>query len=490
MTKRVVVIGAGIGGLAVAALLAKNKFQVTLVEKNNSLGGRARSFSKNGFMFDMGPSWYLMPEIFEGFFNQFDLKTKDLFTLKKLNPHYRIFFENLPPIDIVDDLNTNLNFFESLEKGAKNNVKKYLKESERLYKLAIKNFIYQSYDNLSFLFDKKIINSKASLQTFGSMDNYLKKFTKNDYIKKILSYTIVFLGGSPKNTPALFSMLSHVDFNQGVFYPQGGIISLINSLENICKSQKVKIIKNFEVTSIMIDNGKVIGVKSKSKKIFSDYVISNADLAFTETKLLPEKYQSYPQKYWDKKTIAPSAFILYLGLNKKITKLKHHNLILVNDWEKHFNQIFTHPNWPEKPSYYVCVPSKSDPLVAPKGFENLFILVPIASGLKDTLKKRNKYKDQIISDLENILNQEIKEDIIFKKTFSLNDFKNDYNSYKGTALGLSHTMMQSAFFRPNNRSKKLKNLFFVGQYTNPGIGMPMCVISAEIVAKKIKDDQV
>lgn len=487
--KKVIIIGAGIGGLSAAALLAKKGYSVTILEKNKQPGGRAGVFSAKGFKFDMGPSWYLMPDVFENFYKEFGKKPSDYLTLKKLDPSYKIFFSETDNTAIPGKYTDVLKLFENMEKDGKKKLEKYMENSEFLYKKSLETFLYNDYRKLTDFFRPDVIKNGAKLHLFENMDSFTKKYFMSDKLRKILLYNIVFLGGTPSNTPALYSLMSYVDFKMGVFYPMGGITEFINSLVSLCKDYNVKIKYGEDVKSIKISGNKAEKIVTQKGIYEADIIISNADYHFTETKLLSKNYQTYPENYWKKKTIAPSAFILYMGVKKKLPKLEHHNLYLDTDWTLHFESIFNKPAWPDKPSYYVCAPSKTDKSVAPKGMENLFVLVPVAAGLKDTPAIRKKYTDQIIQHLEGLIGEPFKKDIVYLKTFAHNDFSELYNSYKGSALGLSHTLLQSALFRPGHKSKKVKNLYYTGANNHPGIGMPTCLISSQIVAGLIEKDE-
>lgn len=484
--KHTIVIGAGIGGLATAALLGKKGYQVTVLEKNADLGGRARVWKSKGFTFDMGPSWYLMPDVFERYFALFDKKPSDFFQLKRLDPNYRIFFSDHEHLDIAAELDKNLKLFEKIEPGFSARFKEYLQQSKYQYEVAMSEFIYKQYTSVFDFFNKRMLTEGRKMKVYESLDKYISRFTQSDKIKKILEYSIVFLGGSPKNVPAFYSLMSHIDFNMGVFYPEGGISKTIEAFEKLCKDHHVKILPNQEVTQIEVSEAKAHTVKTKKASYQADLVISNADYPFTETQLLDSKWQTYPEKYWKKRTLAPSAFILYLGIKGRVKNLSHHNLFFANDWMKHFDEIFDQPALPNKPSYYVCCPSVTDPTVAPEGCENLFILVPVASGLEDSEDTRQVYADKIINHFEGLIHEKLQNRIVVQRIFSQRDFAEDYNAYQGTALGLAHTLMQTAIFRPANKSKKVKNLYYVGQYTQPGIGMPMCLISAQLTAERIE----
>ena len=487
--KKVVIIGAGIGGLATAALLGKEGYQVTVIEKNKMTGGRAAIWKSKGFTFDMGPSWYLMPDVFDNFFKKFGKKASDLMDLRRLDPNYRVFFKKGDYSDLSANMKKNYALFESLEAGSGKKIKKFLDKAKSEYELAMKYILYKEFRSFKDFLSFDLMREGRKINITKSLDKYLKSFTKSKRIQQILMYSIVFLGGSPKKTPSFYSILSHVDFNLGVFYPMGGIYMLIRSLQKLSENNKVKIITNKSVTKIVVKDGKATGVRVDGKEYPADIVVSNADYAFTELNLLDSKYQTYSKKYWKKRTLAPSAFLLYLGLNKKYPSLKHHTLSFANDWEHHFDQIFTKPSYPDAPSLYICTPSKTDPSVAPKGCENVFVLVPISPFIKDTQKMRDEYANFILTQVEELIGDNLRDHIVVKRTFSVSDFKNEYNAYEGTALGLAHTLSQTALFRPSMKSKKVDNLYYVGQYTQPGIGMPMCLISAELASKRIYEEQ-
>lgn len=487
--KKVIIIGGGIGGLATAALLGKAGYQVTLIEKNKHVGGRASVWKSKGFSFDMGPSWYLMPDVFENFFAKFNKKAKDLLRLKRLDPHYRVYFGQHDYIDISLDMGKNDALFESLEVGSSIRIRNFLQKAKHDYDIAMRYLLYKEFKSLKDFLTIDLMREGRKLNLFQNLDQYVKSIVKNKKIQQILMYPIVFLGGSPKKTPSFYSILSHVDFNLGVFYPMGGIYSIIAALESLAKENGVKIITNKPVSKIVVKNSVAIGVRAGNNTYLADCIISNADYAFTELHLLDTEYQTYTEVYWKKRTIAPSAFILYLGLNKNIPSLKHHTLSFAHDWELHFDQIFSRPSYPDSPSFYICAPSKTDSSVAPKDCENLFILVPISPFIKDTRKKKRAYADFILGEVEKLLDENIRDHIVVHKIFSVNDFKDCYNAYQGTALGLAHTLKQTALLRPAMKSKKVNNLYYVGQYTQPGVGMPMCLISAELVSRRIYEEQ-
>ncbi len=481
-TSKAIIIGAGFGGLAAAALLAKDGYDVEVFEKNNQPGGRAQVWKKDGFLFDMGPSWYLMPDVFEKFFGEFGRKPSDFFKLKRLDPSYRIWFGENDYIDMPTDLSEIKKIFAKLEVDGDKKLEKYLAQAKYQYDVAMDRFIYRSYNSWKDILDKQLMVEGAKLNVFGSMGKLAEKYFDSEKARKILLYTIVFLGGSPKVTPALYSIMTHIDFSLGVWYPMEGINKVALAIESLGKKHGAKFHYSKAVDEIIVEEGKAVGVRIGKKINKADLVVVNADYHFAETCLLESKYQSYPEKYWKKKTVAPSALIFYLGISKKIKNLQHHTLFFDGDWEAHFENIFSNPSWPRSdPSFYVCAPSKTDNTVAPKNMENLFVLIPVASGLDDNEGTREKYFEQVIDRMEKLTRESIKEHIIVKRSFAHKDFAKEYNAYKGTALGLAHTLSQTAFLRPKQKSDKVQNLFYTGQYTHPGIGMPITLISSSIL---------
>ncbi len=486
--QKIVIIGSGFGGLSAAAFLAADGHDVTVVEKNDQPGGRAMIWQEKGFQFDMGPSWYTMPEIVDKFFNEFGEKASDYYQLVRLSPSYRVFFGKDDVLDIPDSMDKINQLFDSLEPDGAKKLAKFLKQAKYQYDVSVESFLYKEYRNLGDMFNRRMLFEGAKLHLFDNMESFTKRFFTNERARKLLQYTLVFLGGAPKKTPALYALMAYIDYALGIWYPLGGIHVFVQSLVNLATKQGVKFVFNQEVTEIVVDNGRATGVKTSNNFFPADIVISNADYQHTETKLLSSKFQSYSSAYWQKRVVAPSAFLLYLGLNTKIPQLDHHNLFLHNDWVNHFNTIFDKPSWPDKPSYYINCPSKTDPSVAPAGKETFFLLVPIASGLEDSPLIRQNYQNKILQEIENLIDFPIRQHVEVARSFSIADYQEYYNAFKGTALGLSHTLKQTAFFRPKHRSKKVKNLFYTGQYTHPGIGMPVTLISSQIVRDIIRQD--
>tara|TARA_A100001037_G_scaffold287461_1_gene296943 strand:+ start:2583 stop:4085 length:1503 start_codon:yes stop_codon:yes gene_type:complete len=488
LDKSAIIIGAGIGGLSCACFLAQQGIQVTVVEKNEQIGGRASILEKDGFKFDMGPSWYLMPDVFERFFGFFGRKPEDYYELIRLDPHYRIFFKDQKNVDIVADLEQNKILFEGMERGAGDALVRYLDNSKMTYELGMQKFVYKDRPRLRDYLSLDVLLNAHKISLVRSMQNHVNNYFSNKKLQQIVQYTLVFLGGSPKNTPALYNLMSHVDFNLGVYYPEGGIGRVISSIAKMGEELGVEYKLGFEVDSIEEEGG-LFAVRSKNAEIIeANIVVSNADYGHTEQVLLPEDKRQFDDKYWKSRTYAPSAFLIYLGIEGEIDPLIHHNLVLPIDWEGHFEEIFTDPAWPTDPAYYICAPSDTDDSVAPKGHSNLFILVPISVDVEDEEHMRQKYRDKILADIAENVGVDLRNKIVLEEHFSVSDFARRYNSSKGTALGLAHTLKQTGPIRPDNRSRKLKGMYFTGGYTRPGIGVPMCLISGEHTAEAIIKD--
>ncbi|NNE98824.1 MAG: phytoene desaturase [Pyrinomonadaceae bacterium] len=488
MNKRVAVIGSGIGGLGAAGLFAKKGYEVTVLEKNANFGGRANVFEHEGFRFDMGPSWYLAPDLFEHYFNLVGEEISDHLELARLEPSYRIFFKGEKEnIDIHSNIETDSATFDAIEPGSGNNLKKYLKQSEYQYNVATQHFMYKNYDSVFDFFNKRVMTEGQKLSVFSKMHKFVSKFFKTRKLQQIMEYTMVFLGTSPYEAPALYNLMSHMDFNQGVFYPQGGFYALIEALVAIAEKNGAEVRNNAEVAEIVVENGRTTGVRLTGGEFVSaDLVISNADMWFTETKLLDKSSRTYSERYWRKKIMAPSAFILYLGIKEKIPSLIHHNLLFSKDWRKNFDDIYKDPCLPAEPSLYVCAPSVTDADTAPDGKENLFVLVPIASGLSITEDEKESYADKILDLIADEMRiPGLREKVEYQRIYTVDNFASDYHSFRGSALGLAHNLWQTAIFRPKNHSKKVENLFYVGAGTNPGIGTQICLISAELVYKRV-----
>jgi phytoene desaturase len=488
--KSVIIIGGGIGGLALAGMLGKAGYQVTIVEKNESVGGRARIFRDSGFMFDMGPSWYMMPDVFEHFFSVVGEDINDYYKLEKLAPSYQITLKSDgKSYKFYADMEKNKALFESIEPGAGQVLEDFLNETKWQYELSKAEFMYKNYNSIRDFMTLRVMRQGAKLPLFKKQKQIIDKKFKSEILRKALQYQTVLLGTAPGDTPGIYTLMNYVDLVLGEWYPDGGIRAVPGSLEAIARKYGAHVVLNAPVKQIIVENDVAQGVLLENgETLYADIVVSNADVHHTDTRLLPSAYQTKSDKYWDSRTLAPSAFILYLGVKGKLPQMEHHNLLFPQDWQKGFDQIFKTPQWPEDPAFYVCMPSKTDASVAPVDHENLFVLVPIASGLEYTDDFARAYGDKVIAEIAQYYDiPDFAERIVVRHHYSVKDFIADYNAFKGTALGLAHTLGQTAIFRPNNVHPKIKNMYYVGAGTNPGIGMPICLISAELAYKRIEN---
>ncbi len=485
MKKKTIVVGGGFGGMTAAAYLAREGHQVTLLEKNDQVGGRARVWHSDGFTFDMGPSWYLMPEVFEQFFADFGVSRDRYYDLYRLNPYYRVFFDSNKTVDVNGDRGAVEQLFEQLEPGGADKLQRYLQQAEYKYNVAMEQFLYKEYRSVFQFLNRRLMTEGLKLNVFSKLDNFVERYFRDPRAKQILEYAMVFLGSSPKNAPALYSIMSHVDLNLGVYFPHGGMTSLVGGLRKLLDELGVELHTETPAGRIVVSNGAVAGVEAGDRRFDADAVVVNADYAWAETNLLAPEHRSYSPRYWNSRVMAPTMFIVYLGLNRKLPQLVHHNLYFTNPWDDHFHAIFDKPRWPDSFSYYISCASYDDPSVAPADHENLFFLVPVAAGLDDSEEIRAQWYEKVLSHFEQLIGQSVRENIVTSRIYSHRDFAADYNAFKGTALGISHTLGQTAVFRPSHRSKKVQRLFYSGQYTHPGVGVPMTFISSKIIGEAI-----
>lgn len=488
---KVIIIGAGVGGLASANLLAKSGYEVHVYEKNDQLGGRAGQFVKDGFTFDTGPSWYLMPGVFERYYEKLGTSAKKELSLKRLTPAYKVYSGDEQPLTITGDLKKDSKLFESIEPGAGNALKTYVEKSTETYKLSLKYFLYSNFEHKSELINKEVLSRSREFITLASspMHRYVKRFFKSNKLQQIMEYPTVFLGSSPYNAPAIYSLMSSLDFDEGVYYPKGTMYSVVESLVRLGKKYGVHYHLKKPIESIIVDNKKAIGVRTKNGSVITaDYVLSNADLHFTETQLLAKEHQSYPEKYWAKKEPSPSALLMYLGVKGKIPEFEHHTLLFTDDWKANFSAIFKHKTVPKPASLYISKTSASDK-TAPKGNENIFVLVPLPAGIKLNPSQANELADEYLDQIYKTTGVDLKSRTVTRTLFGPNDFDEKYNSWQSSMLGPSHKLTQSAFFRTPNKSKKVQNLYYVGASTVPGVGVPMCLISAELVLQRLEKDR-
>lgn len=482
---RIAVIGSGFAGLSAACFLGQAGNDVTVFEKNAIAGGRARFFESDGFKFDMGPSWYWMPDVFERFFKAFDKSTSDYYSLTRLDPSYRIIYQRGDLLDIPAGVDSLKAMFESLEKGSAAHLDRFLEEGKFKYEIGINKLVYKPGLSLTEFFDINLIKGALKLHVLQSISTYIKKFFHNQKLVQLLEFPVLFLGATPENTPALYSLMNYADMALGTWYPQGGMYKVVQAMVDLGESMGVKFEYNANVQSIELNHTKAKGLVINGSFQPFDFIVAGADYHHVEQTLLPETHRRYSKSYWDTRVMAPSSLIFYLGINKKINGLLHHTLFFDHDFKQHAKEIYETPKWPTAPQFYVSCPSKTDPTVAPPGSENLFILIPVAPGLKDTVEVREKYFNLVMTRLENLVGQDVRKHIVFKKSYAHRDFISDYNAFKGNAYGLANTLRQTANLKPGIVNKKVPNLFYTGQLTVPGPGVPPSIISGEVVAKQV-----
>ncbi|WP_162126062.1 phytoene desaturase family protein [Flavobacterium phycosphaerae] len=482
MKKQIKIIGSGFSSLAAACYLAQQGHEVTIYEKNATIGGRARQLKKDGFTFDIGPTWYWMPDVFERFFADFGKKPSDYYELIKLSPAYQVYFGINDFVTIADNLPEIIIAFETIEKGSGQKLAAFMKEAQGNYDIAIKDLVYRP--GVSPLELVTLETAKKVNQFFGNISKDIRKRFTNSKLIQILEFPVLFLGAKPSDTPSFYSFMNFADFGLGTWHPKNGMYSVILAMEKLAKELGVTIITEANIEKINVDNGIVTSLTVNGETIKGDIIVSGADYHHSES-LLDEKYRGYKERYWENRTFAPSSLLFYVGFDKKIEHVEHHTLFFDVDFDEHAKAIYDNPEWPDEPLFYASFPSKTDKNSAPDGKEAGIFLIPLAPGLEDIPEVREEYFEKIITRFEKLTQQSVRESIIFKESFCVNDFIKEYNSYKGNAYGLANTLLQTAFLRPKLKSKKVSNLYFTGQLTVPGPGVPPALISGKLVAELI-----
>lgn len=480
--KKIIVVGSGFSSISVASYLTQEGHKVEIFEKNEMPGGRARQFKRDGFTFDIGPSWYWMPDVFDSYFGDFGKKVADYYKLEKLDPGYEVYFDNQESIKIGDSLEKIYAAFEEEEAGSSVPLKRFIKKAADNYDIAIKDLVYRP--GISPL----ELVTPATIKKVGYFLSTIKKEVMKEFnnprLAQILQFPVLFLGAKPSQTPAFYNFMNFADFGLGTWHPDKGMYSVVEGMVKLAKELGVTFHLNENVEEILVENKKAVGIISNGKKHKADIVISGADYHHSETLLQPQ-YRAYSKAYWDKKTFAPSSLLFFIGMDKKVKKVSHHTLFFDVDFDAHAADIYDHPKWPKEPLFYANFPSITDASMAPEGKEACFLLIPIAPGLEDTEELRQKYFNVVIDRLETLTDQTIRDSILFTESFCVNDFVDQYNSYKGNAYGMANTLLQTAFLRPKLKSKKVENLYFTGQLTVPGPGVPPSLISGKLVANLV-----
>jgi phytoene desaturase len=480
-----VVIGAGFAGLSAASFLAQAGWQVTLLEKNSGPGGRARVFEAEGFTFDMGPSWYWMPDVFEQYFGHFGKQVADYYDLIRLDPSYQVIFGENDTVDIPASMAELRQLFESLEPGSAVRLDAFLAQAKYKYEVGINKFVHLPSRSVLEFIDFDIVKGALRLDLLQSMAKHARKFFSNPKLLKLIEFPVLFLGATPENTPALYSLMNYADLALGTWYPKGGMHQIVRGMVAVAEELGVKIEYDQEVREIVVENGRSTGVRTASGFWPADAVVAGADYHHIEQQVLAPEYQHYSPAYWDSRTMAPSSLLFYLGVNRKLANLQHHNLFFDEDFSQHAHEIYEAPQWPSRPLFYASVPSKTDATVAPEGQENLFLLIPVAPDLEDPEATREKYYNLLMDRLEKHCGHPIRDAVVFKRSYAHHDFITDYHSFKGNAYGLANTLKQTAILKPSLKSTKVSNLYFTGQLTVPGPGVPPSLISGQVVAKEV-----
>ncbi|WP_114748627.1 phytoene desaturase family protein [Pleomorphovibrio marinus] len=484
--KHVVVIGAGFAGISAATHLADKGYKVTILEKNSTPGGRARKFAAEGFVFDMGPSWYWMPDIFDQYFESFGKKTSDYYDLIRLDPSYAVIYGEGEFLNIPAKLDEFKSLLEGIEKGAAEKLEEFLAQAKYKYQVGIQEFVNMPSRSLMEFAKPRLLFDALKLDLFKSMSSHVRKFFKHEKIIRLMEFPVLFLGETAEKIPALYSLMNYADIALGTWYPMGGMHKIIEGMVSLAEEKGVHFKYNAEVNSIEIQDNKAKSVLlSNGENIPVDAVIAGADYHHVDQNLIPKAYSNYSPSYWDSRVMAPSSLLFYLGIDKKLKNLLHHNLFFDQPLEPHADAIYTRPRWPENPLFYVSAPSVTDPSVAPEGKENLFLLIPLAPGLKDNEEIREKYYHIIMTRLEELTNQEIRPHVVYKRSYAHSNFMADYHAYKGNAYGLANTLTQTAILKPSLKNKKVSNLYYTGQLTVPGPGVPPSLISGRVVANEL-----
>ena len=488
--KKICIIGAGFAGLSAASHLAKQGNEVFILEKNTQAGGRARQFENNGFVFDMGPSWYWMPDVFERYFKMFDHSVSDFYELIRLDPSYRIFFEDNHIMDVPAIMSELEDLFERYEKGSSRELKDFLKDSQYKYEVGMQDLVFKPGLSILEFADRRVMSGLFKMHLFSSISDYIRKKFSDTRLIRLLEFPVLFLGATPKDTPALYSLMNYADLALGTWYPKGGMHKIVEAMVKVAQEQGVKIHLGETVEGFEFDStGNISAVRTSGSGSFScDIVVGGADYEHIDQKITPATKRNYTPKYWDSRKMAPSSLLFYLGVNTRVPGLLHHNLFFDEDFELHAREIYDTPKWPTAPLFYVSCPSVTDESIAPKGKENIFLLIPVAPDLVDNEKTREAYFEKTMNRLEARINFPIRKHIEYKRSYAHSNFKEDYNSFKGNAYGLANTLLQTAILKPSLKSKKIPNLYFTGQLTTPGPGVPPSLISGEVVSKQIAKD--
>lgn len=483
VAQKIVVIGSGFSGLSAACHLAARGFEVTVLEKNDQPGGRARQYSADGFVFDMGPSWYWMPDVFEHFFGQFGKRVSDYYDLKRLDPSYVVWFGENDRMDVPASMAGLEAMFEHYEPGSTANLRRFLSEAEYKYRVGMNEFVRKPSESVREFMDWRVVAGAFRLQMLTSMSSHVRALFQHDHLRKLLEFPVLFLGATPQKTPALYSLMNYADMALGTWYPMGGMFKIVEGMVAVAQELGVKIETDQEVRHIEVTGGRATCIHTvQGLSLLTDAVVGSADYQHIDSQLLDAPHRNYSDAYWQSRTLAPSCLLYYMGVNKRLRHIEHHNLFFDEDFGRHAIEIYESPQWPERPLFYVSAPSVTDPSVAPAGCENLFLLIPVAPGLDDSPDIRERYYHLTMERLERLTGQSIRKHVVYRRSYAHADFVADYHAFKGNAYGLANTLAQTAFLKPRLRSRRVSNLYYTGQMTVPGPGVPPSLISGEVVA--------
>ena len=478
------VIGAGLSGLYAACYLSGKGYEVSVYEKNESVGGRSRTFEADGFKFDMGPSWYWMPELIDRLFQDLDEQREDYFRLQRLNPSYRVFWKDTAPTDIPASMEGLKDLFDSFELKGGPKLEKFLADAKVKYEVAAKNFLFQPGLKWKELAKPDVLKYFFQLHLFKSVNREVEGMFRSQKARALLNFPVLFLGEMPNRIPSLYTLMNYADFGLGTWYPEGGMSALAKALEKIAIKNGVQFHFNSPLEGVSVTGKRVDHIQVSGQELSVDNLLISADYHFVEQNILPKEYRSYSEEYWDGRKLAPSCLIYYLGIDEKVPNLLHHNLFFDENLEEHGKQIYSNPSWPDKPLFYVCAPSKTDDSVAPEGKENLFVLIPVAPDLKPEKETKDRFLEVVLQRIEKQCGVDLTDKISYRRDYCVEDFKTDYNAFKGNAYGLANTLKQTANLKPKITSR-IENLMYCGQLTVPGPGVPPALISGQLAATQI-----
>ncbi|MEM9873533.1 MAG: phytoene desaturase family protein [Myxococcota bacterium] len=487
----VVVVGAGFAGLAAACHLAHEGAEVTVVERHDQPGGRARTWEQDGFRFDMGPSWYWMPDVFERFFATFGRRQRDLYPLKRLDPSYRVVWPGGRAWDVPAGLPALRTFFDEVDAGAGAALDRFIAQTKYIYEAAYEDYLFRPSLSFFEFVDPRLVRELFRLKMLRSMHAYARSFFSHEKLARLVEWPVLFLGASARETSAMYGLMSYADMALGTWYPEGGMHRVIEAIVGVARDLGVTFRLGESVTQIDIAAGRATGLTTATgERLNADAVLAAADYHHVEQRLIREpRHRQYDEKYWSSRTMSPSSLLFYLGIEGDLgDDPVHHTLFFDEDLDQHMDEVYGAPRWPRAPLFYACAPSVTDDSVAPEGCSNLFLLVPLAPGLPDDDDARERIYDQVMGRLERHLGRPLRARVRVRRSYAMRDFERDYHAFRGNAYGMANTLRQTGPLKPRLRSSKVYGLYFAGQLTVPGPGMPPSLVSGELSARVLLDD--